>query len=76
LYATIRPPETKLSLLMRYLVTIHNIYHIMKGETSPFPEIERLLLPDRAPMPLRKEAPSSFKEQDIQTLAQVYIIEM
>ena len=39
--------DSDLEIGMKYLIINHNIYHIMNGVESKFPEIEQLLLPEK-----------------------------
>jgi len=43
---------SRFSLLLRYLHSIHNQYHILQGMQTAFPECEYLVMQDRRPPPL------------------------
>jgi len=74
LLASLGVQETIFPLLLRYLSTIHNYYHVMNGLVSPFPEIERLLLPDRLPPPIPKDPDFRVQMSDVHALAQAACI--
>ncbi len=70
----LRLPTTKspFSILIRYLITVHNMYHIIKGIESPHAHsLDKILLPDRAArqkLPLIKSDPN---RQHVQILVQL-----
>ena len=39
--------DSELEILLKYLINIHNIYHILNGVTPALPFIESMLLPER-----------------------------
>lgn len=39
--------DSTLEVILKYLTTIHNIYQVLNGASSPVPEIESLLLPEK-----------------------------
>ena len=67
--------ETLFPLLLRYLITVHNIFHVMNGVTPVFGEIEQLVLPDKLPAPTSRQPPNGpLATNDVQALQQTLSI--
>lgn len=83
LLISLRIEEPMLAMLIRYLIPIHNMYHIMKGLQTSYPNIgrkmkmmtdrvEKLIFPDRDPLPREVEIPVPnirVKESNVQMLS-------
>jgi hypothetical protein len=70
----LRPPITQsiFSILLRYLITVHNMFHVIKGTDSPYAQqLEHILLPDRAPRPKLPLVKSEPDRRNVQIMAQL-----
>ncbi|KAG2389213.1 hypothetical protein C9374_014613 [Naegleria lovaniensis] len=63
--------DSTFEVILKYLTTIHNIYQVLNGATSPVPEIESLLLPEKELFSSKYETSNAH-----QTCRERHVIEM
>ena len=67
--------ETTLPLLLRYLITVHNYFHIINGIPTPYHEVDSLLLPEKLSARNPRDHPNRhIPVNDVQVLQQALSI--